>query len=70
MNFSVEVGAQLGQIGSAIMIVFPAFWLGGVVGSLAPGATAVETGKRVGLVLGSSLLGLVAFVFIMGAALG
>ena len=64
------VGAQSGQIGSAIMIVFPAFWLGGVVGSLAPGATAVETGKRVGLVLGSSLLGLVAFVFIMGAALG
>ena len=39
-----------------------AFLLGGVAEAFVPGASAAETAKRVGKVLGASLLGGVGFV--------
>ena len=44
---------------SGVFSPFAAFMLGGVVESYSPGATATETAKRVGKVLGGSLLGYV-----------
>ena len=44
---------------SGVFSPFAAFMLGGVVESYSPGATAMETAKRVGKVLGGSLLGYV-----------
>ena len=50
---------------SGVFSPFAAFMLGGVVESYSPGATTTETAKRVGKVLGGSLLGYVARIWML-----
>ena len=54
--------------GDGLILPFIAFLLGGIVESFVPGATVVETCQRIGKVMAAWLIGLVAFIGLVGAA--
>ena len=68
VHVALIVLAVLGAVWSgekaAIFLPFLAFLLGGVAEAFVPGASAAETAKRVGKVLGAWLLGFVGWVFL------
>ena len=57
-------GVWSGDDGMALLPTFLAFLLGGVAEAFVPGASAAETAKRVGKVLGAWLLGVFGWVFL------
>ena len=61
-------GVWLGGTGLGKNLPFLAFGLGGVAEAFVPGASAAQTCKRVGKVLGAALLGLVGFVVLVKVA--
>ena len=62
------VGAVWSGSVEALLLTFFAFLLGGVAEAFVPGASAAETAKRVGKVLGAWLLGMVGFVVLSDIA--
>ena len=62
-------GVWSGTVEAAFFLPFLAFLLGGVAEAFVPGASAAETAKRAGKVLGAWLLGMVGFVFLVVLAM-
>ena len=59
-----------GSIDTLVFLSSFAFVLGGVAEAFVPGASAAETAKRVGKVLGAWLLGMIGFYVLAGIAAG